>query len=738
MKYIGEFKNINDELFTIEIVTNNDSSTQSKLLLSDTPITTSLEGGDIIYKPCKYSSATIGLLLNQPLFDLYSSIAKNVKVTLLKDNAIQWVGYVEPNIYSQSYETDYDLIEIECIDGLAVLEYISYQTIIEDSPQIHNLFSVIRNIIKQSDCYKNIYIPKSYHTDITKFEIAEQNFFDEDNEAMTCKEVLEEISKYLGFTCVADKDNVVFIDYDAIKAGINDYYVINITDGTILNSVLASKKDIGNYSENGQQISLDNVYNKVVIKDDLYTVDSVIPDIFDSDTLTNITKGDYIEVRDESLPAGQTGRDNFMLYTQYFKSNLCKNYYYDVTYTDWPENFNADWSGWEGDKLTLVDTSNLDSLDYDFIQSKVGATLIKRQQIDITKEPETPSKLNLEDMLLITPRDALCKDDKPLFTIPINLKQIYAKDFHLVIGGEVAIGRRIEELFFPENDSYGSGEWELDYSQLYIRARLYFNGKYWKGSNFNGNTTGEWVSEPSTFNIYLDADSTKNFINKYFQIKNTVKWNQYLDAEGFDIPISDGKLNGTGEFSILSIDRRLAVEDTFYKGRFRKEDGGDEGTSTTIKISEGVEQEVYFIKDFGITLVTPSNEYVDNDNSDTEYSNVINDDYVKELDDVSFKICTWDNKQPNYSCVIYTDGDTSNYLDTTVHRVFNTQQRQEEHYIERIVNQYNSPSIIFNFSLYNEYQPYSIISYLNKQFIIDSSSTDWRLDTSQLTLIEKK
>ena len=36
-----------------------------------------------------------------------------------------------------------------------------------------------------------------------------------------------------------------------------------------------------------------------------------------------------------------------------------------------------------------------------------------------------------------------------------------------------------------------------------------------------------------------------------------------------------------------------------------------------------------------------------------------------ELDEIKFKICTWDNKKPNYSAVAYKDGSTLKYLDKT-------------------------------------------------------------------------
>jgi hypothetical protein len=103
--------------------------------------------------------------------------------------------------------------------------------------------------------------------------------------------VLEEICQYLGVTAIADGDAVYFLDYDAIKNGINTYYKYSVNDSTAatLTTISFSKTiTADDYSESGATLSLDNVYNKVSIKADLYTFDSVIPDIFDS--LENITK----------------------------------------------------------------------------------------------------------------------------------------------------------------------------------------------------------------------------------------------------------------------------------------------------------------------------------------------------------------------------------------------------------------------------------------------------------------
>ena len=39
--------------------------------------------------------------------------------------------------------------------------------------------------------------------------------------------------------------------------------------------------------------------------------------------------------------------------------------------------------------------------------------------------------------------------------------------------------------------------------------------------------------------------------------------------------------------------------------------------------------------------------------TDTIYTNTINEEFVTELKEIKFKIATWDNKKPNFSAVAY-------------------------------------------------------------------------------------
>lgn len=135
----------------------------------------------------------------------------------------------------------------------------------------------------------------------------------------------------------------------------------------------------------------------------------------------------------------------------------------------------------------------------------------------------------------------------------------------------------------------------------------------------------------------------------------------------------------------------------------------------------------------------------DNSNSDTVYSNMIDDSFVAELKDIKFRICTWDNKKPNYSAVAVKQSVGYNYLNKTFNSSCYAGEsdwtssdgvaasseglRQEEHLIYKLVNQYSSPSIILNLSLRNDnriFGLYKDTTIVNKDFIIDSVNIDYK------------
>ena len=133
------------------------------------------------------------------------------------------------------------------------------------------------------------------------------------------------------------------------------------------------------------------------------------------------------------------------------------------------------------------------------------------------------------------------------------------------------------------------------------------------------------------------------------------------------------------------------------------------------------------------------------------------------MDDITYKINTWDNKKPNYSCVATKEGDKYKFVDKTYNKALSAEVvgeeynddgktvksdgtlRQEWWNVYRIYKQYHKPSIKLNLSLRNDIYIYTtlqnkIIDGLQngpKTFIVGTVSKDYKRNKQTLTLIEK-
>jgi len=189
MNYIGKFRDKEDRLHTITITTKVGTGT-SNIVLCTPPFTEELEGDDAtIFKPCKYSSATIRVLTqgaSDYMFDIYQSAAQEVKVVLTdEDNKLEWTGFVTPNMYDMGFVTDKEELEIECQDALSTLQYFKYQPI-EEKAKTKSFAEIIRQMLRDKTPYTYMYFPCIYeNVALDTLKIAEKNFLDEDGDDWT-------------------------------------------------------------------------------------------------------------------------------------------------------------------------------------------------------------------------------------------------------------------------------------------------------------------------------------------------------------------------------------------------------------------------------------------------------------------------------------------------------------------------------------------------------------------------
>lgn len=775
-RYSAEFNQMRTGAhFHVMISTGGDSSSiPSEVLLGASPFQVSYVGDDM-YKPARYSKATMEVRTSDYLMSLYAAGAQDVKVVMRENNAsgaVVWTGYATPNIYDMGFAYERNTIQLELVDALSTLQYYPYERSVGS---VVSFLDIINKCLIKANAYSYFYFSTNTQKAssgtaelLSKIYIAESNFFDEKNDssetdadvAWTYKEVLEEICKYMGVTAIAVGDSVYFVDADAVGAAVHTYYkyAVGAPSGTqatagSLRTIIAS-----DFSRANSSISLSQIYNKVRVKDSLYDFDHVIPEVFQEGLVSNITATDQsgsferlIYPSDPShswtltvMGTTQEGRQLKVLaedragtkyknYARYLANSRYKLYQY--------------MSGNNGlEEVTNYEANYTDSV------SKIGAYLIRISTNGVSEYSQEPANISFNDFICIRwntydpvtgqGRADITSDDRYPMIETDDDSQMDAffggDNAYIILQGKV---RCLAELcgFRPNNVRVQDKSHNNFGDRMWLPAMLKIGSYYWNGS--------QWTTISSKFKLYfsesdhldtgdphdtdggLDADK---FYNQDFSFRNTVTYEDGLGEEGYAIPLAGLPLTlARPQFTIYN--PHHMVKDNYL----------DSVWISGLKMLAAI--------------ANPDNE---DKNSDTEYVNVINNGSVSAKSAVTLKICTWDNKKPNYSAPAFYDGSSFTYVDKLYNRACqageNTWQssdssgsygtnglRQEEHLIYRQVNQYSSPAIILKLPLRGDISPLDRYAYgasivSGKTFVLTAFSIDYKMNTSMCTFEEKK
>ena len=124
VKYKGQFRDVDNTLWTVDILKDENVSEVEEITLADPPVTIEYQQEDV-YQPLKCSAATIRVLTPK-ILDIYTGKI-DVKIQIYRNHTLFWEGWNTPNVYSSEYSTNLDLIEINAIDNIAALDYSKYK-----------------------------------------------------------------------------------------------------------------------------------------------------------------------------------------------------------------------------------------------------------------------------------------------------------------------------------------------------------------------------------------------------------------------------------------------------------------------------------------------------------------------------------------------------------------------------------------------------------------------------------
>lgn len=811
--YTADFTSIKNVNYKIEINTEKGGGTHT-LMLSGEPFSTKMDSeGKNIYSPLKTTSATIGIMTKSLESNIYSGKAKGttVKFTNTDTGKVEFIGYATPCKYDQDWNEELEEVEIECVDGIAVLKSLPYPV----TGSLETFANIIFSCLKQSECFKQLYVTDNVQltvngTDniIEKLRVSQNNFFDEkqegqtnDDVAMSCYDVLIEVMQFLGYTMFAEGDEVYIIDYDAIKRGNNKYFSYSL-EGATLGTYTTTTRQY-DYQITGESIgatgttlSLDKVYNKVTVKDDFYTYDSLFPNFGDAKFETNITaaldwnSSDLITKRgyyviDTITQTSRTGKsENFTIFicpawknktlaciVKFYKSDVFQFCKYDKdTKQDRTEEYEKDmtWSKlFEVHGATYVrmwkkEVSKGDaeafkgSYNYTFPQEeklKKWIDFLNRDPQDIALTPYVLC-LNWSDghigpaALQSTGKyDRTDNEDCRKYPF-VKLRRFDSSvfggtDAYLLVNGK-QLSHDEQNTPFPISDGGNNKDLKRapDYkfdSEGFLWCRMKWGQNYWNGDG--------WQQQPCDFKLqYWSGDGkirVKNYYDKFFDFADTASKAMVKGAKGYYMTCPQvGNLAGEAEFIIY------CNRDLWGRSNHNHWDSANRYSRYY--------NYVQVLSNLTMTAEISNGMLDDMENdTDTSYTNVIATGAVDKMSDIKFKICTYDNKKPSYSGVDYLDSDNKSvYLKYTYNKALNSLETsvtasnrdgskmvQEEHLIFKLVNQYQEPRTIIKTTLKNIghklYGTYTDKIIKNKTFIVSEMNIDYKQETAEMKLTEK-
>ena len=682
--YTMPFTNVDGEALTVQILEDGGTGSPVELTGGTPPFIVDVNDEDFLYTPTRFSGATLKLVGSDYLQKLFSTQYQKFKVNLVTAGSVIWTGFITPELYSQDYDNSLFELEIECISALSTLEYIDFK---QEGATV-SLLGIIKKCITESKGdFRAVYIPNVYTSSLDGITVSTANFIDEDGKAMTLKECLEEVCKFLNWTVTEYDGCIYFIDMDYIKAGKTSYTNILTSTTTTLSSTI-NLRDIPSKG-NSNLLSILGGYNKAIVIDSDYEVDS---DILYPELELNLSGGELFKF--------EKTKDDTIYKKEYYNSNLeLFNYVLsNNSYTTYDKPFNTD-------------------------KQSAGAVAMRKTSYGKT---EALSKYSWQEMIEIKQKSAIILDNSAPYylykDIYHNGEEIKNDPFILNYPAIKCKGNELSYLVFDPDiklcinfDIYLTTDkdgFEGDFKptgltsvpKLFIPMQLRIGDHYYNGSS--------WVTDSNTIFKVSTTATPNNYVNTWLQVYN------YNDPE-LNVPDLNGYI--VSFKSITTGD----IELTIYNPAINP--------YSTPVFENPIES--FFIRNIEISTQRVNASKSDSTKQDTKYENVVNEGFINALDDIEFKITSKNESELSYSKAM----DGNSILDVLTNNIDNNSEKPEKLLIQRIINQYKQPKIKLVQVIKPDILPYSKVtdSYLSgKQFVFTGGRINYEDNSIECNLIE--
>lgn len=328
----GEFLNKRGQTIAVYILTNEDSTTEVELGVTESAagdVLAYFDGEDAVEIECNINdtfdhiighSAKIRLQVRQYMADLFCADPKDAIINIYRDDECLFAGFIEPMTYSQDFNEAYDVLELNCIDLLTALQYRNFAgvsssdsyTSAKTEVAVESFFSIIKDILDgwsesvdilnsvtelpiyfdESKAYSSTAAAKSF---LRTLYISTELFLgDDEGDTWTEEEVIIEILKYCNLHIVQVGLAFYVFDWRTIKnGGTTTWCEVNemteTTQTAVTYDLVSTGKTDGQLlvADTDTNISINEVYNKIEVTASIESVDNLFESPLDEDDITS-------------------------------------------------------------------------------------------------------------------------------------------------------------------------------------------------------------------------------------------------------------------------------------------------------------------------------------------------------------------------------------------------------------------------------------------------------------------
>lgn len=779
MRYNAFFNSLDCKKYEVRITPSGSTGNYQEIPLAGSePFVVKYNISKTPFDPVRTSTASITVVNDEYLHDALSSCAQGTKVELLDitdtaNTITEWVGYLTPGPWSAGYDSCWETFDMYAADCVSSLQYIDYEEV--SGGGITNLQTIVNQICDATNELEGYFWTISKKTAegtiITPdmLSISEHNFQTNDTEEeWKLNEVLEEICRYLGFTCLQWKKWLYFIDYQYLEpnANLKAYMYRKTSGGYILDSSGGATKNLDPYYEvsaesymgNGATISMEPVYNKVVVNANMYAVEDFIPNPFDDEFLTNrIDSGNsfasveippYRNTTSQDHPYNQWYPNGSVLgITQAWKMEdeaddkyIYHQRLYDHKY--WESYYTNVLTGTYAPLTPEIKASSACTRDYR------GGTIVDLGVVRKEHKSESnpaqwiiPSKMDYTRYLCISEKHTNdhsggTSQDKGAGKVVFKLKDGYKSkamldDKCFLVLNCTCLFERYDWCNYINPDwtdaqckrrGTEAGTWHESIPRPSFRINI--GNKGWSSYN------NAWVTAGSASDIcrpQMKWDENKfTYWNKSLEVLNNVSWQDKVNCEGIKIPLSGVDTTQEIKFEVLN------PQPSFY---------GNTG-------NPNYEHKFYnmnsycWISDLSLTVVREGESDLGND-SDVVYENVMDECSVNDMGEIRVRITTFTEAvKPSYSHMIMGSTFLGGVLEQALGN--STAQKPEENIIQKYVHQYQTPTRKITLPLPIEITPLQKLYGVNVEegktyegYVQLGTEMDYRIGRQTITAVQK-